>query len=106
MISFCPQCGTAIVERPVGGKPRPACWQCGYVHFADPKVAATVLIEREGKLLLIRRNIDPGLGLWCLPGGFVDFGENPVEAAARECMEEVGLRVENLRLVDVQFNGR
>ena len=65
-----------------------------------------MLIERDEALLLVRRSIDPGRGLWCFPGGYVDFAEDPVLAATRECREEVGLNVENLLLLDVSFNGR
>jgi 8-oxo-dGTP diphosphatase len=106
VITYCPQCATRVEERPFEGKLRPTCPNCSYIAFADPKVAATVLIEREGAVLLVRRSIDPGRGLWCFPGGFVDFGEDPVAAAARECREEVGLQVEDLKLLDVAFNGR
>ncbi len=106
MITYCPQCATRVEERLFEGKSRPTCPNCGYIAFADPKVAATVLIERNGALLLVRRSIDPGRGLWCFPGGYVDFAEDPVVAAIRECREEVGLNVENLRLLDVSFNGR
>ena len=106
MINFCPQCGAAAQQRMVMGKQRPACPHCSYVHFADPKVAATVLVERAGRLLLVRRAVEPARGLWCFPGGYVDFGEDPVAAAQRECREEAGIDVRDLRLLDVSFNGR
>lgn len=106
MISFCPQCATPVEQRPFEGKLRPTCPSCGYIAFVDPKVAATVLVERDGRLLLIRRAIDPGRGLWCFPGGYVDFGEDPAVAAVRECREEAGIEVTGVRLLDVSFNGR
>ena len=106
VMTYCSRCATLLEERLFEGKPRPTCPACGFITFADPKVAATVLVEREGALLLTRRSIDPGRGLWCFPGGYVDFGEDPLTAAARECWEEAGIRVENLRILDVSFNGR
>ncbi|HEY0601287.1 MAG TPA: NUDIX hydrolase [Herpetosiphonaceae bacterium] len=106
MMRFCPQCATPLEERPFEGKPRPTCPSCGYIVFIDPKVAATVLIERAGKVLLARRAIDPGRGQWCFPGGYVDFGEAPEVAAIRECREETGLAIEQIDLLDVSFNGR
>jgi ADP-ribose pyrophosphatase YjhB (NUDIX family) len=106
MITFCPQCATRVEQRPFEGKLRPTCPGCGYIAFIDPKVAATVLIERDGRLLLIRRAIDPGRGQWCFPGGYVDFGEDPASAAVRECREETGLEVDQVTLLDVSFNGR
>ncbi len=106
MINFCPQCATPVEQRPFEGKLRPTCPSCGYIAFADPKVAATVLVERAGQVLLVRRSIDPGRGLWCFPGGYVDFGEDPLVAALRECREETGLVVDKIELLDVSFNGR
>ena len=88
------------------GKVRPTCPACGYIAFADPKVAATVLVERDNKILFIRRAIDPGRGRWCFPGGYVDFGEDPAAAAMRECREETGLEVTALTLLDLAFDGR
>lgn len=106
MITFCPQCATRVEERPFEGKLRPTCPNCGYIAFADPKVAASVILVQHGKLLLTRRAIDPGRGLWCFPGGYVDFGEDPQAAAIRECREETGLIIDRLALLDVAFNGR
>lgn len=83
------------------GKVRPVCPQCGWIYFADPKVAAAVLIEQDGRVLLVRRANDPFRGLWTLPAGFVDAHEDPAGAAARECLEETGLTVRVKRVLDV-----
>ena len=91
--NFCASCATALEKRDVFGQMRPACPQCGRVVFYDPKVAAVCLIERDGKVLMIRRGTDLGYGLWSLPGGFVDRGEVVEAAAAREAWEETGLEV-------------
>ena len=100
-INFCPRCGTAIVHEDRFGKIRPVCPQCGWIHFNDPKVAAAVLVEQDGCVLLVRRVNEPFRGLWTLPAGFVDAGEDPAEAAARECYEETGLNVRVMRVLDV-----
>lgn len=60
-----------------------------------------VLIESENQVLLVRRANDPQRGLWTLPAGFVDAGEDPVQAGERECFEETGLRVRITKLIDV-----
>lgn len=101
VIRFCPQCGTAVVEEKRFGKLRPVCPACGWIYFADPKVAVAVLVERGDQVLLVRRNNDPQRGLWTLPAGFMDAGEDPVEAAQRECLEETGLQVRVTSLLDV-----
>jgi ADP-ribose pyrophosphatase YjhB (NUDIX family) len=62
-----------------------------------------VLIEKDGQVLLVRRANDPQRGLWTLPAGFVDAGEDPILAAERECLEETGLQVKVTGLLDVIF---
>lgn len=86
-------CGTSLVERTVYGLPRQACPACDFVYFKDPKVAAAVLIDDNGRVLLIRRAVDPRSGYWALPAGFVEEHELPDEAASREVLEETGLAV-------------
>jgi ADP-ribose pyrophosphatase YjhB (NUDIX family) len=85
------------------GRLRPVCPACGWIYFADPKVAAAVLVEQEGKVLLVRRANEPQRGLWTLPAGFVDGGEDPQRAAERECLEETGLEVRVVGLLDVMY---
>src|SRR4051794_41330248 len=80
-------------EREAFGRQRPVCSSCGHVHFEDPKVAVGVVVSAGGKILLTRRNHERKMGEWSFPAGFVDAGENVVEAAAREAFEETGVRV-------------
>ncbi len=93
LFRFCPRCGSRLEARLVFGKSRPVCPACGYIHFSDPKVAAGVLVEQDGKILLVRRVNEPQQGLWTIPAGFIDAYEDPAEAARRECFEETGLEV-------------
>lgn len=90
---FCPRCGRPLVDKEAFGRLRPVCADCGFVHFRDPKVAAAVLLSQDGQVLLIRRAVDPGRGLWALPAGFVEVDELPHETARREALEETGLHV-------------
>ncbi len=103
--NFCPQCAARLTVRLVFGRQRPVCPQCGFIHFTDPKVAAGVLVEQNGCVLLVRRTNEPLQGLWSIPAGFVDALEDPQAAAVRECREETGLEVCLTGLVDV-ISGR
>jgi ADP-ribose pyrophosphatase YjhB (NUDIX family) len=100
-IKFCPRCGHTVNYRQTHGAVRPVCPQCGRIHFIDPKVAVAVVVEREGRLLLIKRGMAPERGKWSLPAGFVDAGEDPAQAAEREALEETHLRVRAAGLLDV-----
>lgn len=98
---FCPRCGAKVNHEEKFGKIRPVCPQCNFIYFQDPKVAAAVLIEKDNRVLLVRRVNEPFRGLWTLPAGFVNGEEDPAEAAARECLEETGLTVEIKKVLDV-----
>ena len=100
-VKYCPRCGTVLTAAERFGKARPLCPNCGWLYFADPKVAVAILLEQGGRVLLVRRANEPFRGLWTLPAGFVDAGENPARAAERECREETGLTVHAGRVRDV-----
>jgi len=104
-ITFCPYFGTPIHPQEVYGKVRATCPSCGWLHYEDPQVAAAVLVQQNGTILLARRIFNPNTGDWTLPAGFVDAHENPKDAAIRECLEETGLVVRIIRLRDI-ISGR
>lgn len=101
---YCTRCATPLVVKPVdydAGKEHQVCPACGYVVWADPKVAVLTVIGWEGGILLGRRTQNPGKGRWSFPSGFVDRGEVVEAAALREVQEETGLEVEITGLVGV-----
>jgi len=100
-IKFCPRCAAQMTREEKFGNVRPVCPQCGWIYFIDPKVAAAVLVEEGSSVLLVRRANEPFRGLWTLPAGFVNGGEDPAEAAMRECLEETGLSVRITGVLEV-----
>ena len=102
-INFCQVCGARLERRESFGRLRPFCPSCGRVHFSDPKVAAAVLVEQDGQVLMVRRINVPQQGKWTSPAGFVEADEDPEQAAVRECLEETGLHVRIIGLLDVLF---
>jgi len=102
-VCYCPRCGTQLSLQERMGRTRPVCPSCDWIFFPDPKVAAAVLVQEAGKVLLVQRANNPKRGLWTLPVGFVDAGEDPVRAAERECLEETGLQVRVVKLLDVLY---
>ncbi len=98
---FCPVCAGRLEPSGVQDRLRPVCTVCGAVFYVDPKVAVAVLVPWQDGVLLGRRAIDPGRGVWSFPSGYVDRGEVLEEAAQREVLEETGLQVDIGGLVGV-----
>ncbi len=101
MAHYCVRCGSELETRVFEGRELEACPHDDFVLWRDPKVASAVVVETEGGVVLGRRAIDPGYGLWCLPGGFVNDDEHPADSAIRECMEEISAAVELTSLIGV-----
>ena len=89
---FCPRCGARLVMRDEHGRPRPTCPECGHIAYRNPVPAAGVILTGRAGVLLVRRKFDPRAGAWCLPAGFMEYGEAPEKCAVRELFEETGLR--------------
>jgi 8-oxo-dGTP diphosphatase len=109
LYKYCPQCGGRLQQKIIQPKepPRLVCNDCGFVFYLDPKLAGIAIIPWEDGLVLARRAINPGYGLWVAPGGFVDVGERVEEAVVREVREEVFLNVRINRLLNVySYPGR
>ncbi|HEY7366474.1 MAG TPA: NUDIX hydrolase [Methylomirabilota bacterium] len=102
-IHFCPLCGGPLGREavPPDQREQAVCSACDFVFYLNPKVVAGAILEQDGRVLLTRRAINPGRGLWTFPGGFVDFGETVTDAALRETFEETGLHVELTGLLNV-----
>lgn len=101
---FCPACGGPLAARVLkpGDPSRLVCARCGFVFYLDPKVAVgTVIRAEDGRLVLVKRAIHPGYGLWVFPGGYVDRGEEITAAAIREAREESGLDVRLDGLINI-----
>ncbi len=100
---FCPRCAGPLGSRQL--KPtepaRLVCQTCGFIFFLDPKVATGAVFCLDGGILLLQRAIEPSLGKWVFPGGYVDRGEALEAAAIREVKEECGLDVRLARLLGV-----
>jgi 8-oxo-dGTP diphosphatase len=102
-LKYCPKCGGLLRLQAVANDPkeRLVCQLCGFVFYQDPKVSACTIPVLDGKVVLVRRAIDPGRGLWVFPGGYMDQDETVTEAAERETLEEVNLTVRTTELVGV-----
>lgn len=102
---FCPYCGSRLTRRFAEGRDRLFCDPCGGPLYENPVPAAcSVVVDAAGRLLMVRRGVEPKAGRWCLPGGFMELGETPEECALRELREETGLSARIRRLIGVAAN--
>ncbi|MBI5367491.1 MAG: NUDIX hydrolase, partial [Planctomycetes bacterium] len=99
--THCPKCGgTLVAQRPANDhRERQVCRACAFVFYQGPKVAAGTLPVVDGRVVLVRRGIPPGLGQWSFPCGYVEIDETVEEGARRETHEETGLEVRLVRLL-------
>jgi len=99
-MNYCSDCGAPVtLQVPEGdNRERHVCSRCGTIHYQNPKMVVGCIPEWEDKILLCRRAIQPRLGFWTLPAGFMERGETTRDGAARETLEEANARVQVGRL--------
>ncbi len=96
-LNFCSSCGTSLSFGAIPGEDRDrlSCRSCGHIVYVNPRLVVTTLpITDDGEIVLLRRGIEPGLGSWAQPGGFLEVDETVNQAAIRETWEETRLIVE------------
>lgn len=100
---YCPMCGTAWT--PTKGEEVPRCASCGYRAFRNPSPAVSVLVVHGSRFVLCRRRVRAFKGgTWCLPSGYIDYGEDFLTAARREVREETGLETTVTAILSVASN--
>ena len=101
-LHFCPHCGAPLAIRllPSEDRPRLVCDR-GHILYVNPKLVVNVVAERRGRILLMRRAIEPRYGTWTLPGGFMEIDESVEECALREAREETDVTIRLLELIGV-----
>jgi len=95
-VKFCSNCAQPVALRQPEGDhlPRYVCAACGTVHYQNPKLVVGCVPEYEGRILLCKRAIEPRLGYWTIPAGFMENGETTQDGARRESFEEALAEVE------------
>lgn len=100
--NFCHICGARLTDKEAEGRVRRFCPSCRRPIYENPVPAVSlVTIDPAGRVLLVKRAVDPRKGLWCLPGGFMEIGETPEDTGLRELLEETGLSGKIDRLLGV-----
>ena len=90
-LEFCSNCGNKNKFGKKDGNKRHYCLECQTIHYENPKPTVSLISQSKKNILLVKRAVNPGRGLWGLPGGFIEKGETPDVAAIRELKEETGL---------------
>ncbi len=95
-MNFCSNCGSRVVLKVPADDflPRHVCDNCGIIHYQNPKIVVGSVPVYQGRILLCKRGIEPRLGYWAIPGGFMENDETLEAGAAREAMEEALIDVE------------
>lgn len=91
--TFCPYCQTKLTLIESGGRMRPACLDCGFIHYRNPAPTVCVAILDENRILLGKRAASPGDGLWAIPSGYIEYEDDYISTAIQEAKEETGLIV-------------
>ena len=95
-MKYCSSCGQQVSRQVPDGDTyeRWVCSACGMIHYQNPLVVVGCVPERDGRILLCKRAIEPRYGYWTVPAGFMELGESTAQGAARETLEEACAEVE------------
>lgn len=96
---FCPSCAIRLQNKCIDGVERLACPACDFIFWNNPKPTTSIILLKEGKLLLLKRAHEPFKGQWVLPGGYVEHDEDPKTTIIRETKEETGLDIAVLGVI-------
>lgn len=101
ILKYCTQCASPL------NKGDDTAYVCdgGHAYWNEPRVGTSVVMLRDGKVLVVRRKREPYKDKYCFPGGFVEFDEQPADGAAREAREETGVELEGVTLIDARTVG-
>jgi len=93
---FCPFCSCKLTPGKYDGTVRLACsdTNCDFIFYQNPIPAAGAIVIDKNRILLVQRAHPPKIGYWCIPAGFMEWNEHPVQTAVREVSEETGLDIE------------
>ncbi len=102
---YCHFCGKKLTEKYVEGRNRKYCTKCREPIYENPIPATcTIVADSRNRILLVKRSVEPKIGHWCLPGGFMELDETPEEAALRELKEETGITGKIEMLIGITAN--
>ena len=99
-MNFCSNCGEKVsfIIPDGDNRHRHVCASCQTIHYENPKIVTGCIAEWQDQILMCKRAIEPRLGLWTLPAGFMENSETNMQGAARETTEEANAEVKNMQL--------
>ncbi len=97
---FCPYCSEKISKKLENDILREHCQSCNLFFYDNPLPVVSTILEKDRKILLVKRGNKPYKGMWCLPSGFAETGETIEKAALRELEEETGLKAKITTFID------
>jgi ADP-ribose pyrophosphatase YjhB (NUDIX family) len=99
-MNYCSNCGRSLGNQgsPAGPSKHYRCEACGYTHYVNPRTIVACIAYWQNKILMCRRALEPAVGQWVFPSGFLECGETLQEGAARETLEETGVDIDPERL--------
>lgn len=93
LYTYCPQCRNKLILTTIESESVKKCDNCGFIFWNKPKPVVSVILHKDGKVLMLQRAHEPFKDFWVLPGGFIGYEETPQEAIKREVNEETGSEI-------------